>query len=252
MSDVKEKIERLVNSVNPDIDELSELANRLKDSHEFELLDYLTDSIYQRHTDNDDIIMLRAWYLVNIECNYNKASGVLSGVKHRSDAMYVILLTTITLRTSFDAELTDSIFEDAADDDIGKYNPMVLEAARLFISEQYTDLAEKWLSRYKGIKDNEYLTVYAEILISKEEFGEAEKVYDKIIENAPMSAECWLRLSDIKISLKKYHEAIEAAEYALAIDSDNKKAENNIDMCMLCLNRHNDKKTNNTNSKKIN
>ena len=65
-----------------------------------------------------------------------------------------------------------------------------------------------------------------------------------------MSAECWLRLSDIKISLKKYHEAIEAAEYALAIDSDNKKAENNIDMCMLCLNRHNDKKTNNTNSKK--
>ena len=194
MSGIEERIERLLASEHIDTDELSEVANLLKDAGRFDMLDVLTVRLLQNHGDDDKVLLLRAWYLTNIECRYEEAADILKTTDSTGDVMYAILYATITLKTTFDADMADDIFDNYISYHQDRHSEVALEAARLFISEQYTDLAEKWISRYEGVKDNDYMAVYAEILISKEEYPEAAALYGRIIAADPASHDAWNRM----------------------------------------------------------
>ena len=240
MPDINNKIEILLNSDKIDAAELSDVANELRVSGRFDLLNDLSVRLLNRHGDNDDVLLLRAWYLADIEQNFDDAENIIKTIGENDSEMFALMRAKVSIKKYFDVDTADSILEDYIDDSGFADDDFVLEAARLFISDQYTDMAEKWISRYSGDKDTEYLIVYAEILIADENYEQAAEAYRKILSVMPDAA-AWTRLSDIYIYMKDYVSATDAARHAIDKDPDNKKALENICMCNLCMNRHNTK-----------
>lgn len=244
MPDLNRQIEELLNSDYADPDELSEIANSLREAHRYDMLDKVTQLLVQKYPDNDDVLLLRAWYLTNIGCAYEEAANILRLIDCTDNVMYAILGATITLHTTHDADMADSIFEHFFTSHPEFRSDIALEAARLFISELYADSADKWITRYEGPEDYDYLMVLSEILMAKEDYAEAAEIYRKVLDTKPMDTDAWNRLTDAYISMRQYEDAVDAAEYSLAVDG-NRRAEENIRMCTLCMNRQNNKTINN-------
>lgn len=246
MTDIRKEIKELLSSVNVDTIRLSEIVNTLREEGKYDIIGWFTKELLKHHA-NDYSLMLRAWYLTEIEQNYKEASDILRTIGKSNNVMFTILNATVTLNTTFDADAADSILEEYANANGRMESDAALEAARMFITSQFTDMAEKWIMRYEGDKDNDYLIVYAEILIAKEDYKAAADIYQNITSENPKDSNAWTRFSDILISLKDYKNASNAAQHALDINKDSRKAAENLNICQLCLSRHN-KKTNKTNN----
>lgn len=240
MPDINKQIELLLNSDKIDAAELSDVANILRESGRFDLLNDFSARLLQKHGGNDDVLLLRAWYLADVEQNFDDAENILKVIGRNDSEMFVLMKAKVLIKKYFDADAADSILENYIEESGYEDDDFVLEASRLFITDQYTDLAEKWMLRFKGEKDIEYLGVSAEIMIAREDYQSAVQAYKKITEIMPDAAS-WTRLSDIYIYMKDYVSATVAARHAVDTDPEYKKALENICMCNLCLNRRNTK-----------
>lgn len=244
MTDIRRDIERILNSTTIDGGELSHIADVLRTEKLFDLADKFTTQLVLKHPE-DDALLMRAWYLADIAGRYKEASDILRTIGTSNDVMFALLCASVRLHITNDADAADGILEDFAKNHQEAVSDMALEAARMFITCQFTDMAEKWILHYNGEKDNDYLMVYGEILIAREEFDKAADIYRKITQTDGTCCETWTRLSDVLINAKDYKSAMEAAENALRIDKNCNKALENIHICTLCMNRHNNKITNN-------
>ena len=244
MPDLDNLTELLIGSEHIDEDELSQTADLLRRAGRYDLIDRLTAGLLLKHGDNDTVLLMRAWYLTDIEHRYADAGNILRTTERDDNAMHVVLRATITLKTSYDAYTADDILETFTTANPETLNEVAIEAARLFVSEQYTDLAEKWIMKYHGQEDYDYLMVHAEVMMQKEEYAEASDLYRKVLRTEPADTDAWNRLTDAYINRKEYETAVDTARHSLAIDG-NFKAQENIRLCMLCMNRHNKKTFNN-------
>ena len=244
MPDINKDIERILHSDNIDSSDLARIVNELRDEGRYDMIDRLTKDLLQHHY-SDDILLLRAWYLINIEEEYYESYDILRTIGESDKVMYPLLHATIVLRSSFDADKADDILQMFADGHPTMLMSLCIEAARLFVSSGFTDLAEKWLSMYQGVHNSDYMMVYGDILVAREQAADAIDVFEGITTTDNNNAEAWLKLSDALISIKDYERAITAAQHALDNNSYERKALENIRLCNICIIRHNNRIINN-------
>lgn len=241
MPDIRKDIERIINSEIIDCSELSRITDVLKAEGRYNDIDLFTKRLLERHTD-DSALLLRAWYLTDIEGRYKEASDILRTIGNSNDVMFALLRAEIILRTTFDADSADDILEEFIRNNKYSSPDISLEAARMFITGQFTDLAEKWIMLYDGVKDTDYMMVYGNIAIAREDYDTAADIFRIITRTEPHNTDAWIYLSDVLINMKDYEAAADAAHHALNNDKDNRKANENIRLCNICLYRHNNKK----------
>ena len=125
----------------------------------------------------------------------------------------------------FDGETTSlSIYdEEDEEDDVVTRSDYALDIAMMFCDHGEWELSEKWLNRVKDpelIDVGDYLEIKAILLTAQEKYKEAEPIWNKYIDLDAYSLRAWLQLSQCQFHTGQSQEAIQSAEYAIAIAPD--------------------------------
>lgn len=113
--------------------------------------------------------------------------------------------------------------DDEEDDDVITRSDYALDIALMFCDHGEFDLSQKWLKRVKDpeLKDTgDYLEIKAILLTVQEKFKEAEPIWNKYIDLDAYSSRAWLQLAQCQFHTGQSQEAIQSAEYAIAIAQD--------------------------------
>ncbi len=77
-----------------------------------------------------------------------------------------------------------------------------------------------------------------DILLLKEDYEAAIPIINEILDSDPYDTECWLCLAEAQYSQGKLDEAMESAEFVLAIDADNRQALITKAQCLMETNAY--------------
>ncbi len=111
-----------------------------------------------------------------------------------------------------DDEEEEENAEDAPD--------FALDIAMMYCDHFYFELSERWLKKARVPEDDlafEYYDTWSRILIASGRLEEAIDTLNKQIDIDSFNVSVWLMLSDIQYQLARYQDALQSAEYAMAI-----------------------------------
>lgn len=100
------------------------------------------------------------------------------------------------------------------------------DCAAIFMDYDQWEMAGEWMERLRdSYPDHPRLPIMdAEIKMGLDDFENALPLLQKILDNEPYDAEAWNLLAETQVALGNYTEALEAADYALAINPEDNNA----------------------------
>ncbi|MBQ0075498.1 MAG: hypothetical protein KBT34_15060 [Prevotella sp.] len=111
--------------------------------------------------------------------------------------------------------------EDDADDDDELNFP--LDVAMLFTDYGCCEQALKWLDKaeplYEG-QDLDILETRARLLSEQELYEEAEVAWNKVLDIDAYNVNAWMQLCEAQFRNSKFNDAVQSADFAIAIDPD--------------------------------
>ncbi len=181
----------------------------------FEVIDYAV-SIYE---DAALPLVMRARMALVTEKNVEKAKAYLGKVANTADLDYVLMHAEIMLHeqhTEAARSYCEEVLQQLSDDDADDF---VLDVADLLCDYEQKEMALQWHQRhYSDLSSLEGRKMTAKLYYENDKFEESVVLLKEILDSDPYAHEEWTRLSITYLSLGQYPEAIESAEYALAID----------------------------------
>ena len=98
-----------------------------------------------------------------------------------------------------------------------------LDIAQLYMDYQMKSEAYPWLLKaYKEDPENpETIELMASFQYASENFDEAVKLFNRILDEFPYNVDAWLNLARCHIRMNQIEQAFEALDFALAIDDTN-------------------------------
>ncbi len=110
--------------------------------------------------------------------------------------------------------------EDDSDEDADEEPDFALDVAMMYCDHFYFELSERWLKKARVPEDDlafEYYDTWSRIYIASGRLEEAVDSMNKQIDVDSFNVTVWLMLSDVQYQLARYQDALQSAEYAMAI-----------------------------------
>ncbi len=201
-----------------DVDEFDEIAFHYEIRENYkEALVAIRNGLKQ-HPDNPDLLVKEAKYLL-YSGQTDEAEKKLAFILYDNDEVVMIKAELCFCKGDVKqaTDLLNSLlnYENFSSD-------LCLDIICLFADydkiPEMTDFANKALIKISDTADilRELATIYEE----KEQFDLAVKMYDQLLDQNPYSNSDWLGLAKIYAIKRNYEKAIEACDYALAIDEN--------------------------------
>lgn len=133
-----------------------------------------------------------------------------------------------------------TLYDDADDCDENDVPDMALDIAVMYCDHACFDIAEKWVKLSEGShEDNalEYYDVWARIYMNRNEHAKAEEALNKILDIDPFNVNAWLMMSDTQFRSVRFADAMQSADYALAIDPEAADAYLSKGNCLYGMNK---------------
>lgn len=204
-------------SIYMDAEDLADLADWYGVHGDFErALDVACHGL-NLHPGNTELLVQKAYLLLDFE-KLEEAESVADELAGDPASEAQILKATLLLERGEDEEARRMVEEIEDKDDL----PNIVEVAYMYIDHGELDDAWEWLERGIGRydEDESFLAVLADYHYSTQDYEEAMKHYDRLIDSNPYSASYWYGLACCHFELEHYDKAIEACEYARMIDED--------------------------------
>jgi len=116
--------------------------------------------------------------------------------------------------------LANKLYEDEIADDPDDNDVICIDLANVFIAQKNYDMAMKWLIKGEQVSPQniDIQMGIAMIYEQRQEYQKAEDIYHQILDTDVFSAEVWFNLGHNYYSQGDYHKALDAFNYAAALD----------------------------------
>lgn len=134
----------------------------------------------------------------------------------------------------------DSDDEDGDDEDSDDIPNFAIDVATMYCDHNLFDHAATWIERADVPTNDyalEYHDVWARIHMFRAEYDKAEAELNKILDIDPFNVNAWLMMSDTQFRSVRFLDALQSAEYAIAIDPQAADAYLSKGNCLYALNR---------------
>lgn len=225
-------------SVYMDADELTDIAEYYMVNDKEEQADKAISIALRLHPHSADpqIFLARQHMFHN---RLDRAYEICDAIEDQNDREVTFLRAELMIRE--DKVNTAQEFLLAAHDRLDSDKADFLyDSACVFLDYDLCDealmFAAKLEEEHPGYSKTKPLLV--DILLLKEDYEAAVPVINEILDSDPYDTECWLCLAEAQFSQGKWDEAMESAEFVLAIDSDNRQALINKAQCLMETNAY--------------
>lgn len=135
-------------------------------------------------------------------------------------------------------EYSSDFDEDDEDEDEEEVN-IPLEVAMLYADNGYLLLAKKWIDRADADNSKQNVEVCAakgRIYLEMDAFEDAEIWFNKVLDIDAYNCRVWLQLCEAQFQQMKLNDALQSAEYAVAISPNNPDCYMALGNCQYSLN----------------
>ncbi|WP_462356439.1 tetratricopeptide repeat protein [Phocaeicola coprocola] len=230
-------------SVYFEADEITLLAEFYASMGNIKASEEVVDYGLSLHPDNLDILIFKCHNLI-AKGNTNDAQCILNTITDQNDYEVRLLQAELYLaqkRTQEADALLDQLYQDEKDIDT------MLDIAHVYMDDHQKKKAHYWLEKaYSEAPEN--IGVLEEMASYHFSFGnpeEAVKLYNQLLDEAPYTLDFWHNLIRCYIRMYQSEKAMEAIDFAMAIDDTNLTTwelksnclllENEIDQALECL-----------------
>jgi tetratricopeptide (TPR) repeat protein len=168
---------------------------------------------------NNNALKAKRGKIYLITGDVKKAFRVLNSLPESNDYEVILLKTEVFLKLGrFDEAkiLSDKLLEEESDE----LDNVCLDFAYIFLAEREFDTGLKLLEKGYSFnnKNTELLYELAFCYEQNDDFEKAESINLQIVDIDPFANEAWYNLGQLYFAEMKFTEALDAYEYALAID----------------------------------
>nr|WP_321331327.1 tetratricopeptide repeat protein [uncultured Bacteroides sp.] len=183
------------------------------------------------HPGNTDILIEKVYFYIDKNM-LPEASSTFNEIADVFSRDVKILKAELCLNEK-NIEEANAIFNELEDKE---EIDTIFEFANLYLESNYIKEALSLLEPMIS-EDNseELISLLAECYNLNEQYDLAIEWFNKLIDLDPYDVSSWIMLSDIYIEIKQYDKALEAADFALAIDPKNQNAKMKKSICYECL-----------------
>lgn len=154
---------------------------------------------------------------------YETAADIRDQILDQSDREVVFLNGELILRTQ-NARKASTYWHQMGEQYADEEADYAYEVTCIFLDYGQYREAEEWLETYKALAPHEekrYLTLRVDILSGQPERHEqAIQELDALLDKDPYNTKYWLKMAQLKMMQNDMNGAIDACEYALAVDED--------------------------------
>ncbi len=169
-------------------------------------------------------LLLRSRIALITEQDIEKAKEYAACIDDKSDLDYYYLYAEIMLADNQIEKADEYLESKYADIDEEDKEDYVLDVANLYADYGYANEMEKWLERSEDRNSTDYLELKARMVLSEEDFEEAERIYQELTEKEPFSSYYWNQLATTQFMRGNISDSIQSSEFAIAINPNDTDA----------------------------
>lgn len=171
------------------------------------------------HPENLDVQIFKCHSLFSHK-KIQEAQRLLYSLPDQNDYEVKLLYIELALIQN-DTGKAKRLFEQCYED--YPHIETLLDIAQLYMDYQMKNEAYPWLLKaYKENPDNpETIELMASFQYASENFDEAVKLFNRILDEFPYNIDAWLNVARCHIRMNQIEQAFEALDFALAIDDTN-------------------------------
>jgi len=221
--------------------ELADLAAYYEENGDDENLKQVIDLFDSMHPDSNEIAYIRGRFLLKqgkwkeARANITKMKEFAHFLRAEEDTHYLneflsdiyMLEGEMALIHNYPEE-ADRHFQQAFDTVQPKEEKsyIAIQAASLYLQHNTDEKAIKWIERStKLVPGNQpALELLSYYYNARKDIKKAEKVLDQLVDEDPYSTHYWKLTGDTYLNNEKFEKAIDAYDFALAIDVDDHEA----------------------------
>lgn len=155
----------------------------------------------------------------------DEARSIIDAITEQDDLEVIYIQSELLIKEGRQEEASDFLLQQIGQmqDCLDTY---LYDCASIFMDYDQWELAGEWMERLKDtFPDHPRLPIMeAEIKMGLDDFENALTMLLAIVEDDPYNSEAWNLLAETYIALERFPEALEAADYALAINPQDSNA----------------------------
>jgi tetratricopeptide (TPR) repeat protein len=201
-----------------DADELADIAEYYFDLGEDEKADACADYALQLHPGSVDPLVFKARRAM-YKGDYSEAKRISDTIDDKTDREVIYLNAELLIRQQHVAEANIYLHQNEHPED-EDYYLFLYDVANIFADNNCTGEALDWVEASLKVAPNyfEAKLLKAEMLADKGDAKEAIHLLDTMLDERPYSIDCWELQSQAYYSDGQFNKAIDACDFALAID----------------------------------
>lgn len=218
-----------------DSDDLIDIAEYYHISGELDKAEAAADYCLELHPTESSPLLFKARMALVDYGDVARAKSLLSQVKEEVESLEAVYVTAEVMLSDGGAAKAESYlcekyekymetrpsegFSDDMDEDEDEPD-FALDVAMMYCDHGYTDYAERWMKKAivpENGASTEYYDTWARIYLDQKRWEEAVGVINKVIDADAYNVVAWLMMSDAQFQMAQYYEALQSAEYAIAI-----------------------------------
>jgi tetratricopeptide (TPR) repeat protein len=183
-------------------------------------------------------LAFRARYALLAKGDFQEALGYTEMIIDKHDLDYYYLKAEILIADNRETEANAYLTERESGLDDEDRDDFILDVAMLFADYDKIELAQQWLARSKDVDEPDYKELQGIIAMSKGNYAESERIFNKLIDDNPYSVPYWNQLASSQYMRNDPAASVESSSYSLAIDPEDPDAVINKANGLLLLGNH--------------
>lgn len=158
------------------------------------------------------------------EGNTKMASYYADLIDDKTDLDYYYIQAEIMLYNNEFEKANDYLldkYEEVNEEDRQDY---LLDVATLFADYELWDYSDSWCRNYADKDESDYLELQGRMMSARQEYDEAEEVFNRLLDRNPFSTAYWNLLACTNFYAKDFQKCISSCDYALAIQPEDADA----------------------------
>ena len=146
------------------------------------------------------------------------ARGYADTISDHDDPDYHYLTAEIMIAEGRIEEADKYLRNYSKSVDADEWNDFIKDCANLYVDYDINDKAYEWMMRSKGDDSTDFKELMARILFGLGRYKDSERLFNELIDRNPYSLNYWNALASAQLLNEDYPNAINSAEFALAIN----------------------------------
>ena len=213
--------ENLVDFSSGDLTDLAEYFHTIGDMNEALKIVDAAIAIYPGAVGP---LIFRARTALVKDGNPMMASYYADLIDDKTDLDYYYIQAEIMIYNNEVVKANDYLLDKYEDVDEDDRQDFLLDVATLFADYEMWDYADSWSRNYEDKDESDYLELQGRMMSARQEYGEAEEVFNRLIDRNPFSTVYWNLLACTNFYAKDFQKCISSCDYALAIQPEDADA----------------------------